>query len=309
MQSFNLSDLLSPMSTEDFLKSHWPKEPLFIAAQTGKLQALVGSTQVQSLESIVAARTLKVRACLPDFDDEYSSIHLDSKDALKAYRNQMTLVFDSMQIQDCKVATALNNIRRDLGLVTGGEENNLCKARSIAYATPKGAGTRLHFDANVNFILQVKGKKSWILAPNKSVVNPTERFTMGAPEISKALEKQFHDVLPSEIPDDAIEVLMEPGCVLFVPRGYWHTTTAEEDSLSLNFTFSQPTWADIFTKSMQELLLASPEWRGLADGLESKNTARQKNAIEHLQKLMTNLSEDFSDISAEGLLRDAGLVK
>jgi 50S ribosomal protein L16 3-hydroxylase len=309
MQSFSLSDLLSPMPLENFLDSHWPKEPLFIEAQTGKLQALITSPDLKSLEALAAARSMKVRACLPDFDDEYSSIHLDPKDALKAYRNQMTLVFDSMHLQDPHINTALHNIRRDLGLVTGGEENNLCKSRSIVYATPKGAGTRMHFDANVNFILQLSGSKRWILAPNTSVMNPTERFTMGAPEMPKALEKQFHDVLPSEIPDDAIEVLMEPGTVLFVPRGYWHMTLAEEDSLSLNFTFSQPTFADVFTKSMQELLLTSPDWRELADGLESKDAKRREAAVIRLQILMTNLADGFSDISAEQLLRDSGLLK
>jgi 50S ribosomal protein L16 3-hydroxylase len=309
MQNFGLSDLLSPMSLENFLNSHWPKEPLFIEAQTGKLQALLSSTNLTNLESLAEARTMKVRACLPDFDDEYSSIHLDPKDALKAYRNQMTLVFDSMHLQDKTIHMVLHNIRRDLGLVTGGEENNLCKARSIVYATPKGSGTRLHFDANVNFILQISGSKRWILAPNTSVVNPTERFTMGAPEMPKALEKQFHDVLPSEIPDDAIEVLMEPGTVLFVPRGYWHMTLAEEDSLSLNFTFSQPTFADVFTKSMQELLLTSSDWRELADGLESKEASRRETAVARLQVLMSNLAEGFSDISAEQLLKDSELLK
>lgn len=309
MQSFSLSDLLSPMPLESFLDSHWPKEPLFIEAQTGKLQALLSLTNLKDLDTLTATRTMKVRACLPDFDDEYSSILLDPKDALKAYRNQMTLVLDSMHLQDTKINLALQNIRQDLGLVTGGEENNLCKARSIVYATPKGAGTRMHFDANVNFILQLSGSKRWILAPNTSVVNPTERFTMGAPEMPKALEKQFHDVLPSEIPEDAIEVLMEPGTVLFVPRGYWHMTLAEENSLSLNFTFSQPTFADVFTKSMQELLLTSTDWRELADGLESRSTTRKQQAVIKLQSLMTNLAQSFSSISAEQLLRDSELLK
>jgi 50S ribosomal protein L16 3-hydroxylase len=264
----DLADLLFPITVEDFFQFHWPSKPLFIPSTENKLRALFDLQLLQDLESLVASRIQKVRACLPDFDDEYSSLQLQPEDALKAYRNNMTLVFDGMQNQSGVIKEALSCIRQDLGLVTGGEENNLCKARSIAYATPAGCGTRLHFDANANFVIQIAGSKRWSLAANTSVDNPTERFTTGALEMPAALENQCHAPLLDELPDDSIEFVMEPGCVLFVPRGYWHSTETDEDSLSLNFTFSQPTWADVFTKSLQELLLNSSEWRELVDGLE-----------------------------------------
>ena len=155
MKKIGLADLIAPISVKEFFDSHWPVEPLFIPASKGKLEAIFSLPQMQDLSKIIEARQRKVRACLPDFDDEYSSIHLEPQDALKAYRNNMTLVFDSMQSQDATIAETLKNIRSDLGLVTGGEENDLCKARSIAYATPAGCGTRLHFDANANFVIQI----------------------------------------------------------------------------------------------------------------------------------------------------------
>lgn len=267
LKSIGLKELVFPVTTRDFFEKIWPHSPLFVEAQAGKLKNIFELPILQNLESLVQSRTMKVRACLPDHDDEYSSLQLEPSDALKAYRNNMTLVFDSMQLQDSVIAKSLNQIRMDLGLLTGGPENNLCKARSIAYATPAGAGTSLHFDANVNFVIQIHGSKRWLLAPNRSVENPTERFTANAFEMPRALEDQCHAPLIDEMPEDAIEVMMKPGCVLVVPRGYWHSTTTEEDSLSLNFTFSQPTWADVFTKSMQEHLLKFPQWRALADGL------------------------------------------
>lgn len=304
-----LSDLLAPITPSAFFDSYWPYEPLFIPASPGKLQGLFALPQLQELELLIDARQRKVRACLPDFDDEYSSIHLDPSDAMKAYRNNMTLVFDSMQSQDATIAATLKNIRSDLGLVTGGEENDLCKARSIAYATPAGCGTRLHFDANANFIIQIKGTKTWRLAPNESVDCPTERFTTGSLEMPAALEKQCHAPLLEVLPEDSMEVVMEPGCVLFVPRGYWHETTTEVESLSLNFTFSQPTWADVFTKSLQELLLRSPEWRELADGLEGSDEERREQAVARFEFLVKNLAEELPQISGAELLMEGGLLK
>lgn len=310
MKKMGLADILFPLTPQEFFNSHWPNEPLFLPATPGKLEQLFALPQLQDLEQIVAARQRKVRACLPDFDDEYSSIHLEPQDALKAYRNNMTLVFDSMQSQDATIADTLRNIRMDLGLVTGGEENDLCKARSIAYATPAGCGTRLHFDANANFIIQIQGSKTWRLAPNDSVDYPTERFTTGSLEMPAALENQCHapllDVLPE---DDYLEFVMEPGCVLFVPRGYWHETTTEENSLSLNFTFSQPTWADVFTKSLQELLLRSPEWRELADGLEGADKERQEQAVSRFEFLVKSLAQELPGVSGAELLAAGGLLK
>lgn len=307
MQNINLSELIAPVTTEEFFKCHWPHHPLFVPASPDKLKAIFDIQQLSDIESLVAARSLKVRACLPDFDDEYSSIHLDPKDALKAYRNSMTLVFDSMQTQNTVIADSLNQIRQDLGLVTGGE-SDLCKARSIAYATPSGGGTRLHFDANANFIIQISGSKQWVLAPNNSVKNPTERFTTGSLEMPAALEKQCHDMLLDDVPEDAIEIDMQPGCVLFVPRGYWHATTTFEDSLSLNFTFSQPTWADVFTKSLQEFLLTSPDWRELADGLESQDQKRRTQAVKHFEELVQGLMTELPKVSARDLLIESGLL-
>lgn len=308
MKKFGLNEILTPLTLDSFLQSSWPNKPLFIPANDQKkLNMILQISQLQSLEAVVAARTLKVRACLPDFDDEYSSIHLSPEDSLKAYNNNMTLVFDSMHLQDDVIAQTLANIRAELGLVTGGADNDLCKARSIVYATPAGGGTRLHFDANVNFIIQLHGSKRWQLAENKSVINPTERFTAGSLEMSAALDKQCHAPLLDELPTDCQDFLMLPGCVLFVPRGYWHQTTTDEDSMSLNFTFSQPTWADIFTKSMQEHLLQSSEWRGLADGLESADSKRRATAVAQFETLLKKLVHEIPRISATQLLQQSSL--
>lgn len=309
MSQIGLAEIISPVSVSDFFSHHWPTKPLFVPATLQKLKTIFDLPQLQDLESLVAARQLKVRACLPDFDDEYSSIHVQPEDALKAYRNNMTLVFDAMQTQDSTIAQILKTLRSDLGLVTGGTENNLCKARSIAYATPAGCGTRLHFDANANFIIQIHGTKTWVLAENKSVTNPTERFTTGSFEMAAALEKQCHDQLIDELPEDHEEYVMKPGCVLFVPRGYWHGTTTDDDSLSLNFTFSQPSWADVFTKSLQELLLTSPDWRALADGLEGDDQQRKNKAIAQFESLVQQLSVQLPKISGKQLLADSGLFK
>ncbi len=301
-----LGDLLFPMTDSDFFKSHWPENLLFISAQQGKLEKIFSIPELQNLETLVKVRTQKVRACLPDFDDEYSSIHLEPKDALKAYDNNMTLVFDQMQNQNEIISQMLTQLTTELGLVVGSLEQNLCQARSIVYATPEWCGTRLHFDANANFIIQISGSKKWTLAKNKSVEYPTERFTTGSFEMPLALEKQCHDQLLDSVPDDAIEYIMQPGCVLYVPRGYWHETTTDENSLSLNFTFSQPSWSDVFSKSVHAYLLKNPEWRKLCIGIGSADQNKKDQASEQFQILIQKALSELAKVPAAELLNEGG---
>lgn len=306
MKILNLKDLIVPLSLAEFMDSHWPHNSLFIPSQPEKIQNLLKLPQLQSLENLITARSSKIRACLPDFDDEYSSILVEPSDALKVYQNNMTLVFDSMQKQSPEIAQSLKQITQDLGLVVGSYEHNLCQARSIVYATPAWCGTRLHFDANANFIIQISGSKKWTLAPNHSVKYPTERFTAGSLEMPLALEKQCHAELLHEMPEDAVEYLMEPGSVLFVPRGVWHETTTEEDSLSLNFTFSQPSWADVFSKSIHGLLLNSPQWRSLCAGVGSSIPNEQDQAMKNCQDLIADLVQQLQKVTAADLLTEGG---
>jgi 50S ribosomal protein L16 3-hydroxylase len=296
-----LSDLLLPITTTDFFKSYWPENPLFIPATAGKLEKIFSLPELQTLEALIRSRSQKVRACLPDFDDEYSSIQLEPKDALKAFNNSMTLVFDQMQNQNDIISGMLDELTVELGLMIGPSQSNLCQARAMVYATPEWCGTRLHFDANANFIIQISGSKKWTLAKNNSVNYPTERFTSGSPEMPQALEKQCHDQLLDSAPDDAVEYMMQPGCVLFVPRGYWHETTTDENSLSLNFTFSQPTWADIFSKSIHALLLNDSEWRKLYQRIKNPMT---DNSDVMLQKIQDRLGS----VSAKELLTIGGFL-
>lgn len=308
MQTIGLAALLAPLTPEDFFGSYWPRKPLFIPASERKLPGLFGLPLLQDPASLVENRLQKVRACLPDYEDEYSSILVEPGDALKLYRNNMTLVFDAMQLQSEVIAAVLANLRADLGLVTGGEGGDLTRSRAIAYATPAGGCTRLHFDANANFVTQIKGTKRWMLAPNTSVENPTERYTSGTGEIATALETQCHDQLLDRLPDGSQELVLEPGSVLFVPRGYWHQTATEDDSLSLNFTFSQPTWADVLAKSLHEHLLQSAAWRDLADGLEGTDAPRQEAALARFETLVAELGGELAGLSGRELLAAARLL-
>lgn len=106
--------------------------------------------------------------------------------------------------------------------------------------------------------------------------------------------------LPTEMPSDATEVTLGPGSMLFVHRGSWHCTEAITDALSLNFTFSAPTWIDIFSTVLRSHLAHSPEWRQTADFVS--NPERYHEAIDKFNRMLAELSYEAPGWRAEQFL-------
>jgi len=77
-----------------------------------------------------------------------------------------------------------------------------------------------------------------------------------------------------------------------VPRGMWHATHATTDALALNFTFSPPTWIDLFTAAIRGRLAASRDWR---------ETAAPRSAAT-FEALLRELADDAQHWSAAEIL-------
>lgn len=233
---------------------------------------------LESLESMLNSWPDKIQAHLPDVRDEASSVDVNAIDARKLFGNGMGLLFNEVQTISPLLSEKLEMIRRDLGI------SAMTIARCLVYATPDGKGTAAHFDQNINFVLQIHGTKKWWMAPNTDVINPLTRHTMGLepdPEMMSYLEKP----LPESMPQNAQCFELKPGSLLFVPRGYWHSTEAEGDALALNFTFTAPTWVDLMTAALRGRLALNPEWR------ETAHPAEEQKFQELLQELIHDLPQ------------------
>jgi 50S ribosomal protein L16 3-hydroxylase len=234
-----------------------------------------------------------VQAHLPDVRDESSSIDTNTKDAQKLFNNGMGLLFNEAQNISPLLVEWLEEIKKDKGL------SQITYARSLIYATPDGKGTAPHFDQNINFVYQVHGTKVWNMARNTDLVNPLTRHTMGTmpdPEMMGYLEAP----LPTSMPKDVETYELRPGSVLFVPRGHWHSTEAEGDALALNFTFTAPTWLDLFTAALRSRLAMSPEWRETANGVNDSDYRHL--AEKKFDLLLSSLVDDLPHWRAADIL-------
>lgn len=288
-----LAALTHPLTTSGFFSAYKKNEPFAVHHPKEALTSLRSLDFLTSLENLLNVWPYSIQAQLPDLRDESNSIDTNPKDAKKLFKNGMGLLFNEAQRLSPLLQNWLQEIRRDLGISTQ------TYSRCLIYATPDGKGTAPHFDQNMNFVLQIHGTKIWQLAQNEHLVNPLTRFTMGTKpdsEMAGYLEKEF----PQTMPTSSQTIVLKPGSMLFVPRGYWHSTEAQGEALALNFTFTAPTWIDLFTTALRSRLALSPEWRETANGVCDPGGRDEAEA--YLETLLAGLKEDLPHWESSDIL-------
>lgn len=118
---------------------------------------------------------------------------------------------------------------------------------SNVYLTPRGTqGFAPHFDDIEAFVVQLEGKKKWkVYKP----LSPEQTLPNYSSKNFKRNELDGHPPL--------IEVVLEPGDVLYFPRGWIHEAEAADDIHSLHITIStyqRNTFGDLIEKILPQAL-------------------------------------------------------
>ena len=157
-----------------------------------------------------------------------------------------------------------------------------------AYASPPKAHTVMHFDPQETFFLQMRGKKRWRYAPNAQLPFPSQasNFYENVHAVA-AVGRTF----PKALPEDAQEVVLSPGSVLYMTRGTWHEAESMSHSLALTLTFASKTWCDVLMDALRERLEAQVVWRRPAVGITGDKVAQARAAPE-LDKRLAELHDE-----------------
>ena len=294
-----LEQLFAPLAAADFVARYWPKQHLVSHGPLERLGALAQLPELQDLELLLRTYRSPVMVALPDRRDEHSVIRVEAQSAAALYRSGMALILDSAERYLPLLEQWLHVLALELGLARN------AVARTILYASPAGGGNSPHFDANANIVVQLRGTKRWTLAPNTQVPLPTDRWAMNMGPPSPELAGYLEQALPEQMPSGAEVITLAPGSVLFVPRGYWHCTEASEDTLALNFTYSQPTWADVVSAALRQQLLKELQWRELADGIGSPDPERSGACAARLSELLHELQAHVFELEARKIVEES----
>lgn len=280
-----LHHLIRPLKMAEFLYAFKESKPFVVDHEADALKVLRDLPFLESLDSLLKIWTSEVQVHLPDLRDEASAIDIPASEAKKFFDEGMGLLFNDVNRISPLLQDWLEQVKTDLGI------SSQAYGRCLIYATPDGRGTAAHFDQNINFVLQIKGTKKWVLADNSSVANPMDRFTMGLP-VDPEMMSYLTEPMPETMPQNTISFNLKPGSLLFVPRGVWHSTEAEGDALALNFTFTAPTWTDLLLGALRSRLVLSPDWRETAFVHDE----------EKFQSLINTLVEDLPHWNARDIL-------
>ena len=217
----NLHELLAGIELDEFFSKVWGKTPRVLPGAPGRLSGLCSTEVLPTLIARDAPRLTNVVAVRDGVPDESVWEELTTRlrraepiepAALSALCGEATLIVNQVHHHHPPIADFARMVFSALGERVGVN----------AYLSPAGAGLGLgyHYDCWEVFVLQIEGDKRWQLYETPAPF-PVERMELRQARV------------PTDEP--ALEVVLTPGDILYMPRGTWHRPQPT-GSLSLHLT-------------------------------------------------------------------------
>lgn len=253
MSQPGLSALLGRFPSRRFLQEHWPRTLLVQHGSPARLKGLIDTPELRDIDALTALTARQWLVQSARFKNRFGNVPVTGSAAAEFFHTGHTIYAVEPELHSEPFLGWLAALERDLELSAG-------LIRSSVFLSKPGPGSRMHFDAQESFVVQVRGRKRWWLAPNQDVQFPAENYIAGDP-VPESLEVQLDRPLAQHMPDDAVSVVLEPGSIMFVPRGTWHATETLEESWHLDLMLPLPTWGDTMAARLAEHFHASAHWR------------------------------------------------
>jgi len=286
-----LESFIAPLTAEQFFAGYWPER---VYASHGDLERLPGmfrSPVLRDIESLSAnyhGRVLFTRG-------RHSSFMVPAENGCPKTLFNMGLTVYLDNIQPClpKSPLVLQALERNLGIPPG-------TARIGAFASPPGDGAACHYDTEDVISIQLTGSKAFHVAPVEEVRYPVGmQYSPGSAPYTE-LYPQVNGRFPEwkDATFDCIE--MRPGSVLFMPRGTWHRTEADEPSLSITIALRPPSAAEVVLENVRWLLLQDASWRKPLYGAYGE-TPQKQAAMDAAGQLLQRLPKQLQSLSVRSL--------
>jgi 50S ribosomal protein L16 3-hydroxylase len=289
-RSPGLRELLLPVRPAAFIDHYWTKRHVVARGKPERLPALFGAPELQSLERVLDCPHAHVKAWLQDPRGGLSEVALDARQAAGLYEGgRATVIVDGLR--HAVVSSLMAQMEVELGTPQP-------KIGCNVFVSPAGMGTRMHFDEQDVFLVQLHGRKRWKVAPMREAPYPPEGY-MGAgvgPELGLIATR-----FATKMPKDAKTIVLRPGSVLYLPKGYWHASQTIESSIALTLTFPSSSMLDVVLASLRRRLLQRERWRQTASGVLGHGHC-QVESISRMQDLVEALGNELTSLSAIDLL-------
>jgi hypothetical protein len=286
-----LESFIAPLTAEQFFSDYWPEQVYASHGELDRLPGMFRSPVLRDIETLSGhyhGRVLFTRG-------RHSSFMVPAENGCPKTLFDMGLTVYLDNIAPClpKSPLVLQALERNLGIPPG-------TARIGAFASPPGDGAACHYDTEDVISIQLTGSKAFHVAPVDEVQYPIGmQYSPGSAPYS-----DLYPQVAGRFPDwkdakfECIE--MRPGSVLFMPRGTWHRTEADEPSLSVTIAMRPSSAAEVVLENVRWLLLQDASWRKPMYGAYGE-TAQKKAAMEAAGQLLEKLPEQVRSLSTRSL--------
>jgi ribosomal protein L16 Arg81 hydroxylase len=230
-----LEALLHPVSELLFFQQYWNRKALYIPGQSDKFSGLFDRAAFH--RAVHNCIDLKV-----GFTDENGwpgHLNIKPEQVLEMLAGGKTVCATCIDPKDPALTAFLSRISKSFA-VAG-------KFFFNSYLSPDGGGFGLHLDHHPVSILQIEGQKRWWYSPEpglKEVMTnisfPRDRDTLKLPWVTVSRPRE----------QDLCEVVLNPGDVLYMPKGTWHRAQAIGGSLGLTLAMESVVPLDLIQGSL-----------------------------------------------------------
>lgn len=261
-----LAGLVAPHSLQHFLEHHWEREHLHVVGRPDEARA-----SLVSLEAVDAMLTTRVNrhpdvsvvnAANPVEPEDYTDGEdlVDPIRVARLFAAGGTIIINNLDQYSPRVRALVSQLEAELRV----------HAQANLYLTPGGAqGFAAHYDSHDVILVQVIGQKQWRLYDSpKGLPMRGERFD---PAATKPGER-------------TAELLLQPGGVLYIPRGLMHDAVAVDDGPSMHVTIGLHAfrWSEVLLEALAAQAIVDPDLRaGLPLG-----ALRSDASVEALREAM-----------------------
>jgi ribosomal protein L16 Arg81 hydroxylase len=279
-QESGLAWLIHPLAQKSFQADYWERSHLVIErddpAYYENLLSLDALDQVLATSNLRTANLRVVRSGQETpvskiITNEPGSSHAAIDRLYAMYRDGATIVFNSLHEHWEPLTRLCRSLADDFS----------CPTQVNVYLTPAGnQGFNAHYDTHDVFVAQIHGSKRW---------------RVYAPPVELPLREQPHRPSPDGPGELLAEVEMTPGTLLYLPRGYKHEASAnEEASAHLTIGIMPITWSSILIHTLRNIALTDVRFRralppGFASDPDIAEQARQRG-----KELLAELHEQLS---------------
>jgi quercetin dioxygenase-like cupin family protein len=286
MQNTIISSLLSGQSLKRFSET-WPEQCVIQHGTPDRLPDIFLSPVLQSIRTLTDAYQGLTMEADRKIDSDMTVVDIG---ATKVIDKGMTAYLGDIASHLPESKQFLYHLEQELGIPQG-------SARIGAFISPAGNGAPCHFDAEDVISIQIIGHKRFYTAPVKQIKFPYgvqyNPHTVPADE----LYPQMINGLPDYSGQEFEQYDMKPGSVLCIPRGFWHHTEADEDSLAISIIFSPPTQVDELIDQLKSTLLQNPDWRRPCYA-HTETTKRSLNLYKQLPSIIDQLVRRSEDVNS-----------